>query len=274
MGNLLFTDPSFTPTNFEPWVADEAKSKNKQVKAYAKSISAMWKQGIESHHQDSERVEKFDRIDKTIYTPGSSAGVSVNVLSSLDAPPAEIMEDTDSFASYLKSTVSSLLSLIGIEADPVDSKEYILLAQLISSAWMDGDSLSLEFHADYLGSGSGSVIIADSEIDTNGGDFTASGVGFSLSRGGNSSDTIETAGGDVLLTMTGAVTIAAEIDTNGGNFTVAGSSSFDNTDSNGDIGTLSADANAVSITMDAAHRDSANRVAEVGSRRPLGSGRP
>ncbi|OOZ48354.1 hypothetical protein BOW39_10970 [Solemya velum gill symbiont] len=144
MGNLLLTDPAFESTSFEPWVRDEARSKNKQTPAYAKKISAMWKESIEGHHQDSARVEKFTNVEKTIYTPGSSAGISVNVLSSLEAPPANILEDSDAFTSYLSTTVSSLLSLIGIEADPVESVEYLLLAQLISTAWMEGDNLSLE----------------------------------------------------------------------------------------------------------------------------------
>ncbi len=144
MGNLCLTDPEFSPKSFEPWVADEAQNKEKDISEYAEKISNMWKNGIESHHQTSERVERFTKVKKTIYTPGSSAGVSVNVLSSLDVPPAQILEDSDSFSSYINSTVSSLLSLIGIEADPIESKEYILLAQLITTSWLDGDSLSLE----------------------------------------------------------------------------------------------------------------------------------
>ena len=144
MGNLLLTDPEFSPEAFRPWVADEARAKGKQPLAYAKEIAQMWKEGLASHHQDATRVGKFASVDKTIYTPGSSAGISINVLSSLDAPPAEIMEDSDLYASYLSSTVSSLLSLVGIEADPVESKEYILIAQIISTAWIGGESLSLE----------------------------------------------------------------------------------------------------------------------------------
>ena len=104
----------------------------------------MWENGIKSHHQDRTRVAKFAAMKKTIYTPGSSAGISVNVLSSLETPPEEILEDSDSFSSYINSTVSSLLSLIGIEADPVESKEYILLAQLITQSWLNGNDLSLE----------------------------------------------------------------------------------------------------------------------------------
>jgi hypothetical protein len=144
MGNLCLADSTFSPKSFEPWVADEARAKEKDVASYAEKIATMWKKGIESYYQDSARVEKFSKVKKTIYTPGSSAGVSVNVLSSLEAPPTQILEDSDSFAAYIKTTVSSLLSLIGVEANPVESKEYILLAQLISTAWMEGDNLSLE----------------------------------------------------------------------------------------------------------------------------------
>lgn len=144
MGNLCLTDPDFSPSSFEPWVADEARAKEKDATEYATKTAAMWKSGIESHHQDSARVEKFHQVNKTIYTPGSNAGIPINILSSLDAPPAEILDDSDSFSSYIKTTISSLLSLIGIKADPVDSKEYILLAQIITNAWLSGQSLGIE----------------------------------------------------------------------------------------------------------------------------------
>jgi len=144
MGNLLLADPDFAPSSFEPWIADEANNKEQDIAEYAAKTAEMWKNGVESHHQDSARVAKFAAMKKTIYTPGSSAGVSINVLSSLETPPSEIIDDSDSFSSYINSTVSSLLSLIGIEADPVESKEYILLAQLITNSWLDGVDLSLE----------------------------------------------------------------------------------------------------------------------------------
>ena len=144
MGNLLLTDPTFNPKSFEPWVEDEAKSKEKDVAEYAKDIATMWEEGIERDFQDKSRVAKFHAVDKTIYTPGSSSGVSVNILGSLDVPPSEVLNDSDTFALYLKSTVSSLLSLIKIEADPVSSKEYLLIAQILANKWMAGDSISLE----------------------------------------------------------------------------------------------------------------------------------
>jgi len=144
MGNLLLTDPTFTPSNFEPWVKDEAKTKEKDSTEYAKKIASMWQEGIKKDYQDESRVAKLHAVEKTIYTPGSSSGISVNILGSLDAPPQEILNDSDTFASYLKSTVSSLLSLIKIEADPVSSKEYLLIAQILANRWMSGKSISLE----------------------------------------------------------------------------------------------------------------------------------
>ena len=144
MGNLCLTDPTFSAKNFEPWVTDEARNKEKDPSEHAAKIAEMWKSGIESAHQDSARVEKFAKVKKTIYTPGSSAGVSINILSSLDAPPAEIINDSDSFGSYIKTTVSSLLALVSIEADPLESKEYILLAQIITNSWLGDGELSLE----------------------------------------------------------------------------------------------------------------------------------
>ncbi|CAA6820739.1 MAG: FIG00495827: hypothetical protein [uncultured Sulfurovum sp.] len=144
MGNLLLTDPTFNPKNFEPWVEDEAQNKNKDVTTYAQEIATMWQKGIKGDHQDEARVQKLHNVEKTIYTPGSSSGISINILGSLQAPPQEVLNDADTFASYLKSTVSSLLSLIKIEADPVSSKEYLLVAQILANTWTAGNNISLE----------------------------------------------------------------------------------------------------------------------------------
>jgi hypothetical protein len=144
MGDLCLTDPTFSPKNFEPWVADEAHAKGEDPAKYAEKIAEMWKEGIESWGQDVSRVERFHRVPKTIYTPGSSVGIPINILSSLDVPPPEVMEESDTFASYLKSTTSSLLSLVGVDADPLESKAYILLAQIISNAWINGENLTIE----------------------------------------------------------------------------------------------------------------------------------
>jgi len=144
MGNLCLTDANFSADSFVPWVEDEAKSKEEDVNSYASKIAKMWKEGVQSWGQSSQRVEKFQAVPKTIYTPGSSAGVAINVMSSLKVPSIEVMEDSDAFAPYLKNTILSLLSFVGIHADPLDSKEYMLLAQIMTKAWLNGEDITIE----------------------------------------------------------------------------------------------------------------------------------
>jgi len=144
MGDLCLTDPAFSAAAFEPWVRDEATAKGEDPKSYAEKRAKSWKEGLEQWGQDPSRVERFAKVQKTIYTPGSSAGVSINIMASMEVPPHEVMDDSDTLSTFLKSTVSSLLSLIGIEADPIDSKEYILLAQIISDNWISGKNTSIE----------------------------------------------------------------------------------------------------------------------------------
>ncbi len=143
MGNLLLTDPEFKAESFAKWVADDAKAKGVEPLELGAKTAKMWKEGIKSWGQDSERVKRFTEVDKTIYTPGSSAGVPINILSSLERPSEAILNDSDNFTNYLSSTVNSLLALIGIESD-LNSKEFILLSQIIARAWRANSDISIE----------------------------------------------------------------------------------------------------------------------------------
>ncbi|MEA1919382.1 MAG: DUF87 domain-containing protein, partial [Campylobacterota bacterium] len=133
MGNLCMRSPSYEAKDFVPWVGEEKSA----------PTANMWKEGIESWDQDISRSQKLSETPVTIYTPGSSAGVSVNILSSLDAPGEAILDDSDLFSAYLGSTASSLLSLIGEESD-IHSKTYTLLTTLIAHAWRNDVHLNLE----------------------------------------------------------------------------------------------------------------------------------
>ncbi len=143
MGNLLLTDANFNPQTFLPWVKEEAKAKGIDPLEYAKEVANTWKKGIEKFGQDSQRVAKFSKVQKTIYTPGSSAGVAINIASSLELPSKAILEDSDDFATYLSATTASLLALIG-EEGLLESKEYIYLAQIIKHFWQKQQSLNIE----------------------------------------------------------------------------------------------------------------------------------
>jgi len=83
-------------------------------------------------------------MDMTIYTPGSSAGVPVSVLSSFRAPAEEILGDTDTLNGLVNSTVTSLLALVDVKADPLQSREHILLSSLFLHFWRVGGDLTME----------------------------------------------------------------------------------------------------------------------------------
>jgi len=135
MGNLCLAFKDLDPKKFQPWVKDEQE---------AQKISKLYKDGLEGTFQDVSRVNRFAQVQKTIYTPGSSAGVGVNVLGNFNAPPQEVLDDADTLSSLINTTVSSLLSLISIEADPITSKEHLLLSNIFYYYYSRGISLTLE----------------------------------------------------------------------------------------------------------------------------------
>lgn len=146
MGNLLLTFPELKTEDFEPWVdAGAAESKGLSVKEFAEKTATMWDKGIQSWHQDKSRIKALkNNVEYVIYTPGSSAGVQLSVLSSFDAPSEDVMDDPDSFTSVVNSTVSSLLALIKVKGDPLSSKEYLLISNIFIHLWKKGISITLE----------------------------------------------------------------------------------------------------------------------------------
>jgi hypothetical protein len=143
MGNLMLIDPTFSPQNYTEWVRDEAIAKGEDVEAYASRVASEWREGLESWGQSGERLATFAKVKKSIYTPGSSAGIPIDIMASLKAPPREILDESDSFGAYLKATVSSLLSLVGSGGEDVNSKEAILLSQIIATGWLDGKDIDI-----------------------------------------------------------------------------------------------------------------------------------
>ena len=59
------------------------------VEQYAARTAETWKNGLQSWDQGLDRIAALrSKTEMTIYTPGSSAGVPVSVLSSFTAPAA------------------------------------------------------------------------------------------------------------------------------------------------------------------------------------------
>jgi hypothetical protein len=145
MANLLLTFPDLRPADFQPWVnPDDARKKDLSVEAYAEQQAAFWKQGLESWGESGERIRKLRQaVEFSIYTPGSNAGLPVSVLNSFAVPEQAILSDPEMLQDRIATTVSSLLGLMGIEADPIKSREHILLSTLLGEAWMHGRNLDL-----------------------------------------------------------------------------------------------------------------------------------
>jgi len=143
--NLLLTFPQLRGEDFLPWInAEDATRKGLSAAEYASQQAALWQKGLAEWGQSPERIQRLrDAADFVIYTPGSSAGVPVSILKSFAAPPAEILEDGELFQERINTTVTSLLGLLNIEADPLQSREHILLATIIGKMWQEGHDLDL-----------------------------------------------------------------------------------------------------------------------------------
>ncbi|QKF67436.1 YjgR domain-containing protein [Arcobacter venerupis] len=145
MGNLLLTFPQLQGSDFEPWIEEQdAVNNGLSVSEYALKTAQTWKNGLEADFQNQERIQKLkDSADFTIYTPGSSAGVQISILSSFKAPSIEVLEDSELLVSLISSTVSSLLSLID-EKDDSSSKESILISSIFMNSYSLQKDLSIE----------------------------------------------------------------------------------------------------------------------------------
>ncbi|WP_395718671.1 helicase HerA domain-containing protein [Prosthecobacter sp.] len=146
IGNALLTFPNLDAKQFRPWInEDEARRKGQSPDEYAESQAATWQKGLGDWGQSADRIKTLrEMVDMAIYTPGSNAGLPVSILSSLNCPPEEVMDDAEALADRIESTVSSMLGLMGIEADPVQSPEHILLSNIVAHCWKKGQNLTLE----------------------------------------------------------------------------------------------------------------------------------
>jgi len=145
MGNLALTFPDLTAASFQPWVsASDAQAEGITVEALAEKTATSWREGLAAQGIGPERIQQLrDAADVTLYTPGSSAGVPLNVIGSLRAPVLSWDTEAETLRDEIEGTVTSLLGLVGVTADPLSSREHVLLSNLIENAWRAGRDLDL-----------------------------------------------------------------------------------------------------------------------------------
>ncbi|HRC62770.1 MAG TPA: DUF853 family protein, partial [Dehalococcoidia bacterium] len=143
MGNLALTFPGLSGADFRPWVNEgDAQRAGQSVDEFAAAQAEQWRSGLERSGlgpADIEQLRASGRV--TIYTPGSESGAPLNVIGNMAAPPEG--SGAESVREEAAAIATGLLNLVGIEADPLASREHILLSNLIEGAWASGDQLDL-----------------------------------------------------------------------------------------------------------------------------------
>lgn len=146
LGNLLLTFPELRPADFAPWIdPEEARRAGKSVDELAATTAGRWRQGLADTDQSPERIALFrNAADVTVYTPGSKAGLPLSVLGSLvGGGTAADVDDRDTLRSRVSTAASGLLTLVGLEADPMQSREHMLVAAILENAAREGRPLDL-----------------------------------------------------------------------------------------------------------------------------------
>lgn len=144
--NLVLHFPNQQPSDFKPWIDPElAKQSGKTVDQMAEETAARWSKGLADWGMGPEQLQELaNAADYTIYSPGSTSGLPVNILSSFEAPSVSWEENAEVLRERISTTVTAILGLVGItNIDPLRSREHILLSNLIEHAWVNGHSLSL-----------------------------------------------------------------------------------------------------------------------------------
>jgi hypothetical protein len=145
IANILLTFPNLEPSDFRPWIDPaEAARKGLTPDDYAKQTAEMWRKGLADWGQDASRIARLQQsVEMAVYTPGNSAGRPLAILRSFDAPSEAMRGDVGAMRDRVMSAVSGLLGLLGITADPIQSREHILLSTILNTAWMQGRGLDL-----------------------------------------------------------------------------------------------------------------------------------
>ena len=144
--NALLHFPELRPEDFLPWVnPDQARRDDKTIEESAADAASLWKNGLEKWGIGPENIRALKASAHfAVYTPGSDAGIPVNIMVSLKAPQLAWDENREMLVEKISGIVMGLLGLVGMDdLDPVQSKEHILLSNIFESSWSRGRDLNL-----------------------------------------------------------------------------------------------------------------------------------
>ncbi len=146
LADLLLLFKNLDGPSFAPWVDPEAARRAGKTQAsLGEETAAAWKKGLADWGLSEADVASLEGArEAVIYTPGSTSGIPLNILQSLDAPTVPFDSAAEDLRDEIAGLASGLLGLLGIAADPIQSREHILISALIEDAWRKGKGLTLE----------------------------------------------------------------------------------------------------------------------------------
>ncbi len=146
LGNLLLTFPELRATRL-PALDRSGRSRarragpDEHARRHGRALASRSRRvgpGRIAHRAPARRGATF-RSTRRAAGPGAAS----NLLRSFAAPAASGLDDEDAIAARVQSAVSGLLALVGVDADPLRSREHVLLSTLLDRAWRDGRDMDL-----------------------------------------------------------------------------------------------------------------------------------
>jgi len=145
LANLLLTFPQLRPQDFQPWVnPDDAAAKKMSVSDFAVQQSQLWSRGLSDWGKAVNASRNYARRRiQDLYTR-QQFWIRCLHFALFSAPVQSVIDDAEMMRDRVSTTVASLLGLVGIKADPNQSREAILLANILDYNWRQGQDLTLE----------------------------------------------------------------------------------------------------------------------------------
>ena len=143
--NLLLHFPDLAPSDFEPWIdPDAARLKGKSARLMAEEAAAGWGSSIDDWGLSRGALSTLKAFSFAVYSPGSTSGIPVNILSSFKAPDIPWQGNEEALRERISSTVTAVLGLVGMkDVDPLRSREHILMSSILEHAWALGEDMSM-----------------------------------------------------------------------------------------------------------------------------------
>ncbi len=143
LGNLALAWPDLSPKHFAQWL-DPADLDGRQPLEVAEATANIWRSGLAKCQLGEAEIGAMRQsAHVTVYTPGSSAGIPVSLLDEFAPPPGYAELPDEDKSELVTGVVAALLALVKIDADPLKSKESILLTNILADAWNRNESLDL-----------------------------------------------------------------------------------------------------------------------------------